>query len=55
MQPARFRFTDAIFNVGFAIAAALELADGVYIAMNGQVFPHDSVRKNTKQGCFEKI
>jgi L-asparaginase len=55
MQPARFRVTDAIFNVGFAIAATLELADGIYIAMNGQIFPYNNVRKNIKQGCFEKI
>ena len=34
MQPARFKKTDAIFNSGFAFAAALSLENGVYIAMN---------------------
>ena len=55
MQPARFRFTDAIFNVGFAIAAALELADGVYIAMNGRYFDWNKVEKNKKTGVFEEL
>ncbi len=55
MSPARFRQTDATFNVGFAVAAA-QLADpGVYIAMGGCLYPHDQVRKNRDQGRFEAI
>lgn len=52
MQPARLRSTDAIFNVGFAICAVLLQAPGVYIAMSGQVFPADQVRKDRAAGQF---
>ncbi len=55
MSPARFRQSDATFNVGFAIAAALTAAPGVYIAMGGQLHPHNQVRKNREQGRFEAI
>ncbi|MEM7327437.1 MAG: asparaginase domain-containing protein [Pseudomonadota bacterium] len=54
MQPARLRSTDAIFNVGFAVSAAMLQAPGVYIAMNGQLFPADQVRKDRKAGQFVK-
>ena len=53
MSPARFRQTDAPFNLGFAIAAALTAGSGIYIAMGGQLYPHDQVRKNRKRGRFE--
>ena len=52
MQPARLRSTDAIFNVGFAIAAARMQAAGVYIAMNGRVFDAGNVRKDRGAGQF---
>lgn len=52
MQPARLRSTDAIFNVGFAIAAARLKPPGVYIAMNGRVFPAGEVRKDRAAGQF---
>ena len=52
MQPARLRSTDAIFNVGFAIAAARMQAAGVYIAMNGRVFEAGKVRKDRGAGQF---
>src|SRR3569832_291318 len=35
MQPARFRVSDATFNIGAAIGAVQCLAEGVYIVMNG--------------------
>ena len=53
MTPARFRQTDAMFNTGFAIAAALTAPTGVYVAMGGQLYRHDQVKKNRAQGCFE--
>lgn len=53
MQPARFRKTDAIFNVGYAIAAAQHLPAGVYLAMNGQIFTPDAVQKNRAAAQFE--
>ncbi|MGI9202432.1 MAG: asparaginase domain-containing protein [Woeseiaceae bacterium] len=54
LSPARFRTTDAIFNVGMAVAAAQTAAPGVYIAMSGQVFAAGSVRKNRAENRFEK-
>lgn len=53
MQPARFRNTDAVFNIGYAVAAAQHLPHGVYLAMNGQLFTPQSVQKNREAGQFE--
>jgi len=53
MLPARFRSSDAIFNLGCAVGALQVLAPGVYIAMNGQIAPADSVRKNRAMSRFE--
>ena len=53
MQPALFRDSDALFNSGFAVAAARLLPVGVYIAMNGQIFNADQVQKNREAGLFE--
>ena len=55
MQPARFRFTDAIYNVASAITAAQTLPPGVYIAMNGQIFDPQKSRKNVALNRFEVI
>ncbi len=52
-SPAIFRDTDAEFNAGFALAAAMLLPTGIYIAMNGQVFSAGAVRKNRQDGRFE--
>ena len=53
MQPARLRVSDAIFNIGFAIGALQQLEPGVYVAMNGQVFDPEHLRKNLKAQRFE--
>lgn len=53
MQPARFRSTDAVFNVGAAIGAVQSLPAGVYIVMNGRVFDPQTTRKNVEKNCFE--
>jgi len=53
MQPARFLGSDAEFNIGFAAAAVQLLEPGVYIAMNGQVFDAEHVRKNVAARRFE--
>jgi len=55
LNPARFRSSDAIFNIGFAMAAVQALDPGVHIAMNGQVFKPDSVRKNRAANQFEVL
>ena len=53
-QPARMKDSDADFNLGFAAAAALCKAPGVYVAMNGQAFAWNAVRKNPESGVFEE-
>ena len=55
MQPARMRYSDATFNLGFAVSAVQLLPAGIYISMNGCVFPHDNVTKNLTAGQFETI
>jgi L-asparaginase len=55
LTPARFRTTDAIFNVGMAVAAVQVAPPGVYIAMSGQVFAAGEVRKNRAENRFEPI
>ena len=47
--------TDAPFNLGFAISSLGYLDKGVFIAMQGQVFPWDKVVKNTKKNRFESL
>jgi L-asparaginase len=53
MTPARFQRSDAEFNIGCAVGALFSCAAGVYIAMNGCVFPGNRVRKNRLAGRFE--
>ena len=53
LTPARFRTTDAVFNVGMAVAAVQVARPGVYIAMSGQVFEAGAVRKNRAENRFE--
>jgi len=55
LSPARFRTTDAVFNVGMAVAAVQVAPPGVYLAMSGQVFPAGSVRKNRSANRFESL
>ena len=53
MVPARFRSSDALFNLGCAVGALQVLPAGIYIAMNGQIHPAACVRKNRAQSRFE--
>ena len=55
LTPARFKATDAMFNVGMAVAAAQTSPPGVYIAMSGQVFEAGHVRKNRAENKFEAL
>jgi L-asparaginase len=55
LTPARFRTTDAVFNVGMAVATVQVAGPGVYIAMSGQVFEAGAVRKNRAENRFEAI
>ena len=55
LEPALFKTSDAAFNIGCALGALQGLTSGVYIAMNGKVFPVDNVRKNRSQNRFEEL
>jgi L-asparaginase len=55
LSPARFKTTDAVFNVGMAVAAVQVVKPGVYIAMSGQVFPAGAVTKNRDETRFERL
>lgn len=55
MQPARMRYSDAMFNLGIASGAVQILPAGIYIAMNGRIFNPDEVSKNRAQARFETI
>ena len=53
MIPYAFGSSDGLFNLGSALSFAQTLPPGVYIAMNGQSFAWDQVRKNPATGVFE--
>lgn len=53
LNPARFRGSDAEFNIGTAVGAVQSLPPGVYIAMNGRVWDPSRVRKNVAANRFE--
>lgn len=54
MVPFSVSHSDALFNFGFALAAVRLLPQGIYVAMNGAIFPWNAVRKNRAAGWFEK-
>ena len=54
MEPAGFKNSDAVFNVGCAIGAIQQVDEGVYIAMNGRIHHPNKVRKNRDAGRFEE-
>ncbi|MCG6956186.1 MAG: asparaginase [Gemmatimonadetes bacterium] len=55
MIPIAFGSSDGLFNLGGALTAVQVLPAGVYITMNGRVFPWDEVRKNRDTGVFEAL
>lgn len=54
MVPYTFSNSDGLFNLGLAFGAVQLLPAGVYVAMNGRIFPWHAVRKNTAEGVFEE-
>lgn len=54
MIPYAFRNSDALFNMGAALAFVQALPPGVYITMNGKYYNWDNVTKDTKLGLFEE-
>lgn len=55
LEPALFKTSDALFNIGCAIAAVQSLPANVYVAMNGQIFLHDNVVKDVENNRFISI
>ena len=55
LNPARFRGSDAEFNIGTAVGAVQSLPPGVYLAMNGRIWDPLRVRKNVEANRFEAI
>ncbi|MDA8962155.1 asparaginase domain-containing protein [Congregibacter sp.] len=55
LQPAAFKGSDAIFNIGCALGALQAASPGVYISMNGQLFEIDNVHKNLEKNRFETL
>lgn len=54
LNPALFKGSDAVFNVGCAVGAVQSLPDGVYIAMNGRIWDPARVKKNVVANRFEE-
>jgi len=54
MEPAKFKSSDAIFNLGAAVAAVQTLPNGVYLAISGRIFTPENVRKNRILKIFEE-
>ena len=52
MVPYPFGGSDALFSLGFALAAVQLLPPGVYVAMNRRAFTWDNVRKDKTLGRF---
>ncbi|MEZ4415329.1 MAG: asparaginase domain-containing protein [Gemmatimonadota bacterium] len=55
MVPWAFGSSDGLFNLGSALSFVQVLPPGVFVAMNGRVFPWDNVRKNRDTGRFEAL
>jgi len=55
LSPAIFKDSDAMFNVGGALAAVQALDNGVYIVMNGELFDAMNVRKDVENNCFRRM
>ena len=55
MIPYKFGASDGLFNLGSALTATQILENGVYIAINGNIFKWNEVKKNRKKGIFELI
>jgi L-asparaginase len=54
LNPARFRDSDAVFNIGCAVGSVQCLRAGVYISMNGRIWNPATVHKNRSANRFEE-
>lgn len=50
-----FDFSDAGFNLGFAISKAQDLEPGVYLCMNGRTFSAEEAAKSISEGKFYSV
>lgn len=55
MEPAHFKSSDAVFNIGVAVGALNSLPEGVYLAMNGRIFDPLKCCKNRERTLFEDL
>lgn len=55
MIPYSVQGSDALFNLGFALAMAQALPHNAWVAMNGRVFTWDNVKKDKSGGVFEAL
>ena len=55
MIPIKFGSSDGLFNLGCAVGLVQSLKNGVYVAMNGNYFSANKVKKNIQSGLFEKV
>ena len=55
MIPYSVQGSDALFNLGFALAMAQALPPNAWVAMNGRVFPWHDVKKDKAGGLFTAL
>ena len=55
MIPYSVQGSDALFNLGFALAMAQSLQPMTWVAMNGRVFRWDNVKKDKEGGLFTAV
>ena len=55
MIPYKFGSSDGLFNLGSALSFLQILPHGIYIAMNGNIFNWDNVKKNKELGLFQPL
>ena len=55
MRPERMQESDAAFNIGCAVSAATTISPGVYVAMNGRIFPANKCQRDMQTGLFQLI
>jgi len=52
MRPEKFYNSDAPFNIGVSVGAINVLKKGIYVSMNGRIYPWNKVKRDLKSGMF---
>jgi len=55
MIPYKFGSSDGLFNLGSALSFLQSLPYGIYIAMNGNIYNWNNVKKNKELGLFQSL